>query len=118
MATARRAPLSGNAASFRVALGTPASGSRRLCGIRLEKVRCVFFLWFVYRARQFVSVRLAVPRATARLSVYPQMGPVTSYHGLKICCRSSPALAKASLTMEVREDCGFRLSRPQILASR
>src|SRR5215213_2843994 len=87
---------------------------RSVSGIGLS-VAYVEFDWGVdiYRARQFVSERLALIREQLPSSVNPQMGPVTSIMG-EIMLIALTSDGKAS-PMEVREIADFVI-RPQLLA--
>ena len=87
---------------------------RSVSGVGLSVVY-VEFDWGVdvYRARQFVSERLALIREQLPSSVNPQMGPVTSIMG-EIMLIALTSDGKAS-PMEVREIADF-VVRPQLLA--
>jgi HME family heavy-metal exporter len=87
---------------------------RSVSGVGLSVVY-VEFDWGVdvYRARQFVSERLALIREQLPASVNPQMGPVTSIMG-EIMLIALTSDGKAS-PMEVREIADF-VVRPQLLA--
>src|SRR5215204_3534057 len=87
---------------------------RSVSGVGLSVVY-VEFDWGVdvYRARQFVSERLALIREQLPSSVNPQMGPVTSIMG-EIMLIALTSDGKAS-PMEVREAADFVI-RPQLLA--
>src|SRR5256884_3625390 len=87
---------------------------RSVSGVGLSVVY-VEFDWGVdvYRARQFVSERLALIREQLPSSVNPQMGPVTSIIG-EIMLIALTSDGKAS-PMEVREIADF-VVRPQLLA--
>src|ERR671922_1258384 len=87
---------------------------RSVSGIGLSVVY-VEFDWGVdvYRARQFVSERLALIREQLPRAVNPQMGPVTSLMGeiMLIAVTSDSGVSP----MDVREVADFVL-RPQLLA--
>lgn len=87
---------------------------RSVSGVGLSVVY-VEFDWGVdvYRARQFVSERLALIREQLPSSVNPQMGPVTSIMG-EIMLIALTTDGKAS-AMDVREIADF-VVRPQLLA--
>ncbi|CAN7487072.1 efflux RND transporter permease subunit [Bradyrhizobium sp. LjRoot220] len=87
---------------------------RSVSGVGLSVVY-VEFDWGVdvYRARQFVSERLALIREQLPSSVNPQMGPVTSIMG-EIMLIALTSDGKAS-PMEVREIADF-VVRPKLLA--
>ena len=87
---------------------------RSVSGIGISIVY-VEFDWGVdvYRARQFVSERLALIREQLPSSVNPQMGPVTSIMG-EIILIALTSDGKAS-PMDVREIADF-VVRPQLLA--
>lgn len=87
---------------------------RSVSGVGLSVVY-VEFDWGVdvYRARQFVSERLALIRDQLPSSISPQMGPVTSIMG-EIMLIALTSDGKAS-PMEVRETADF-VVRPQLLA--
>ncbi|MGY4456761.1 CzcA family heavy metal efflux pump [Bradyrhizobium sp. LB13.1] len=87
---------------------------RSVSGVGLSVVY-VEFDWGVdvYRARQFVSERLALIREQLPSSVNPQMGPVTSIMGeIMLVALTSDGTATP---MEVREIADF-VVRPQLLA--
>ena len=87
---------------------------RSVSGVGLSVVY-VEFDWGVdvYRARQFVSERLALIREQLPSSVNPRMGPVTSIMG-EIMLIALTTDGKAS-AMDVREVADF-VVRPQLLA--
>jgi HME family heavy-metal exporter len=87
---------------------------RSVSGVGLSVVY-VEFDWGVdvYRARQFVSERLALIREQSPSSVNPQMGPVTSIMG-EIMLIALTTNGKAS-AMDVREVADF-VVRPQLIA--
>jgi HME family heavy-metal exporter len=87
---------------------------RSVSGVGLSVVY-VEFDWGVdvYRARQFVSERLALIREQLPAAVNPQMGPVTSIMG-EIMLIALTSDGRAS-PMEVRETADF-VVRPQLLA--
>ncbi|MFB6416608.1 MULTISPECIES: efflux RND transporter permease subunit [Bradyrhizobium] len=87
---------------------------RSVSGVGLSIVY-VEFDWGVdvYRARQFVSERLALIREQLPPAVNPQMGPVTSIMG-EIMLIAMTSDGRAS-PMEVREIADF-VVRPQLLA--
>ncbi|MGB3487089.1 MAG: efflux RND transporter permease subunit [Xanthobacteraceae bacterium] len=87
---------------------------RSVSGVGLSVVY-VEFDWGVdvYRARQFVSERLALIREQLPSSVNPQMGPVTSIMG-EIMLIALTTDGKAS-AMDVREIADF-VVRPQLLS--
>ncbi len=87
---------------------------RSVSGVGLSVVY-VEFDWGVdvYRARQFVSERLALIREQLPASVNPQMGPVTSIMG-EIMLIALTTDGKAS-AMDVREIADF-VVRPQLLS--
>ncbi|WP_458760891.1 efflux RND transporter permease subunit [Afipia sp. TerB] len=87
---------------------------RSVSGVGLSVVY-VEFDWGVdvYRARQFVSERLALIREQLPSTVNPQMGPVTSIMG-EIMLIALTTDGKAS-AMDVREIADF-VVRPQLLA--
>ncbi|MCK1732954.1 efflux RND transporter permease subunit [Bradyrhizobium sp. 138] len=87
---------------------------RSVSGVGLSIVY-VEFDWGVdvYRARQFVSERLALIREQLPSAVNPQMGPVTSIMG-EIMLIALTSDGRAS-PMEVREIADF-VVRPQLLA--
>src|SRR5215203_5337778 len=87
---------------------------RSVSGVGLSVVY-VEFDWGVdvYRARQFVSERLALIREQLPSSVNPQMGPVTSIMGeIMLVALTSDGAASP---MEVREIADF-VVRPRLLA--
>jgi HME family heavy-metal exporter len=87
---------------------------RSVSGVGLSVVY-VEFDWGVdvYRARQFVSERLALIRDQLPASVNPQMGPVTSIMGeIMLIALTSDGAASP---MEVREIADF-VVRPRLLA--
>src|SRR5215217_6807989 len=87
---------------------------RSVSGVGLSVVY-VEFDWGVdvYRARQFVSERLALIREQLPSSVNPQMGPVTSIMGeIMLIALTNHGAASP---MEVREIADF-VVRPQLLA--